>query len=83
MQAELQQLRDALADLPERERRILELRFGLDGDPQSLEAIGAELGLTRERIRQLERQALASLSSTLGELAPADEDDDDDLPLAA
>src|SRR5947199_2580667 len=57
-------LREALTDLPERERRILELRFGLDGDPQSLEAIGAELGLTRERIRQLERQALASLSST-------------------
>jgi RNA polymerase primary sigma factor len=75
-------LREALADLPERERRILELRFGLDGDPLSLEAIGAELGLTRERIRQLERQALASLSSTLGELAPAD-DDDDELPLAA
>ncbi|MFL5918888.1 MAG: RNA polymerase sigma factor RpoD/SigA [Gaiellaceae bacterium] len=74
-------LREALADLPERERRILELRFGLDGDPRSLEAIGAELGLTRERIRQLERQALASLSSLLGELAPADEDDD--LPLAA
>jgi RNA polymerase primary sigma factor len=75
-------LHEALADLPERERRILELRFGLDGDPQSLEAIGAELGLTRERIRQLERQALASLSSMLGELAPADEDDDE-LPLAA
>jgi RNA polymerase primary sigma factor len=75
-------LREALADLPERERRILELRFGLDGDPQSLEAIGAELGLTRERIRQLERHALASLSSTLGELALA-EADDDELPLAA
>ena len=75
-------LREALTDLPERERRILELRFGLDGDPQSLEAIGAELGLTRERIRQLERQALARLSSTLGELAPADEDDDE-LSLAA
>ena len=36
----------------------------------------------RERIRQLERQALARLSSTLGELAPADEDDDE-LSLAA
>jgi RNA polymerase primary sigma factor len=75
-------LREALADLPERERRILELRFGLDGNPQSLEAIGTELGLTRERIRQLERHALASLSGTLGALAPAGEDDDD-LPLAA
>jgi RNA polymerase primary sigma factor len=73
-------VREALADLPERERRVLELRFGLDGEPQSLEAIGAELGLTRERIRQLETQALASLGDTLGGLAPEDEDE---LPLAA
>jgi RNA polymerase primary sigma factor len=59
-------LREALSQLPERERRILELRFGLDGEPQSLEAIGAELGLTRERIRQLETQAMANLSELLG-----------------
>ena len=72
-------LRDALAGLPERERRILELRFGLDGDPQSLEAIGRELGLTRERVRQLESEALASLGGALGALAP----EDDDLALAA
>jgi len=75
-------LREALVDLPERERRILELRFGLDGEPQSLEAIGAELGLTRERIRQLEADALRRLEVTLGAAAPA-EDDDDELPLAA
>ena len=66
-------VRDALAELPERERRIVELRFGLDGEPRSLEAIGEELGLTRERIRQLEAQALEVLSGTLG----------DELPLAA
>ena len=59
-------VREALSELPERERRILELRFGLDGEPQSLEAIGAELGLTRERIRQLETQAMANLSELLG-----------------
>ena len=59
-------VREALSELPERERRILELRFGLDGEPQSLEAIGAELGLTRERIRQLEKQAMAHLSDLLG-----------------
>ena len=78
-------VREALADLPERERRILELRFGIDSDPQSLEKIGAELELTRERVRQLEAQALARLSGTLGAFEPAeDEDDDDDeLPLAA
>ena len=69
-------MREALADLPERERRILELRFGLDGEPQSLEAIGAELGLTRERIRQLETYAIAKLSDLLGA-------SEDDLPLAA
>jgi RNA polymerase primary sigma factor len=73
-------VREALAELPERERRILELRFGLDGEPQSLEAIGAELGLTRERIRQLEGEALEKLGGTLGALAPEDEDD---LALAA
>jgi RNA polymerase primary sigma factor len=75
-------VREALAELPDRERRILELRFGLDGDPQSLEAIGRELQLTRERVRQLEAQALASLGGTLGGLAPEDEAEDE-LALAA
>jgi RNA polymerase primary sigma factor len=73
-------VREALSDLPEREQRIMELRFGLDGEPQSLEAIGRELHLTRERVRQLEGQALARLSETLGALAPADEDE---LAIAA
>jgi RNA polymerase primary sigma factor len=76
-------VREALADLPERERRILELRFGIDVDPHSLEAIGKELELTRERVRQLEAQALAKLTDTLGELEPAEDEDDDELPLAA
>ena len=70
-------VRLALADLPERERRILELRFGIDGaEPRSLEAIGAELGLTRERIRQLESDAMSKLAATLGAT-------DGDLALAA
>ncbi|MCC6222762.1 MAG: sigma-70 family RNA polymerase sigma factor [Thermoleophilia bacterium] len=58
-----QGVRRALDALPERERRILELRFGFEGDPWTLEAIGHELGLTRERVRQLEGQALARLSA--------------------
>ncbi|MFN8187105.1 MAG: sigma-70 family RNA polymerase sigma factor [Gaiellales bacterium] len=58
-----QGVRKALDALPERERRIIELRFGFEGDPWTLEAIGAELGLTRERVRQLEGQALARLSA--------------------
>jgi RNA polymerase primary sigma factor len=58
-----QGVRRALDALPERERRILELRFGFDGEPWTLEAIGHELDLTRERVRQLESQALARLAA--------------------
>jgi RNA polymerase primary sigma factor len=58
-----QGVRRALDALPERERRILELRFGFEGEPWTLEAIGHELDLTRERVRQLEGQALARLSA--------------------
>jgi RNA polymerase primary sigma factor len=70
-------VRTALAELPERERRLIELRFGLDCEPQSLESIGAELGLTRERVRQLEASALDKLAASLGG------GDDDELALAA
>jgi RNA polymerase primary sigma factor len=57
-------LHRALSELPERERTILALRYGLDGDndPMSLERIGKVLGLTRERVRQLETQALERLA---------------------
>jgi len=57
-------LRKALGELPEREREVLRLRYGLNGDvdPQSLEQIGRHLGLTRERVRQLEAQALERLA---------------------
>ena len=57
------------------ERRILELRFGFDGEPHSLEAIGGELGISRERIRQLEGDAFARLAPELDGLVRADEDD--------
>jgi RNA polymerase primary sigma factor len=56
------QLGKTLESLPARERRIIEMRFGLDdGYCRTLEEVGAELGLTRERIRQLEKEALAKL----------------------
>jgi RNA polymerase primary sigma factor len=55
-------LRDALADLPERERSVLELRFGLSDDqPKTLREIGDVLGLSRERVRQIESRALNKL----------------------
>jgi RNA polymerase primary sigma factor len=60
-----QEVRRALAGLPEPERRVLELRFGFDGEPASLEAIGKELGLSRERIRQLEDAAFVRLAEEL------------------
>jgi RNA polymerase primary sigma factor len=64
---ERDRLRDALAQLEERERRLLELRFGL-GDveyPRSLEDIGRELGLSRERVRKIEANALKRLQALL------------------
>ena len=56
-------IRRALESLPEREKRVLELRFGFAGEPWTLEAIAADLGLTRERIRQIELSALHRLSA--------------------
>jgi RNA polymerase sigma factor (sigma-70 family) len=56
------ELEKLLSPLDERERQILRLRYGLDrGDPRTLEEVGSELNLTRERIRQIERSALAKL----------------------
>jgi RNA polymerase primary sigma factor len=57
-------LRSAVAELPEREQRIVKLRYGLNGDedPKSLEEIGRILGITRERVRQLEAEALRRLA---------------------
>jgi RNA polymerase primary sigma factor len=57
-------LRRAVENLPEREQQVLKLRYGLDGDedPKSLDEIGRRLGLTRERVRQIEGQALQRLA---------------------
>ena len=57
-------LHRAVAQLPEREREVVKRRYGLNGDrdPKSLEAIGRELGLTRERVRQIEASALEQLA---------------------
>jgi RNA polymerase primary sigma factor len=58
-------VRAALESLPELERRVLELRFGFGGEQQTLEAIEQELGISRERVHKLERQAFARLGPEL------------------
>jgi RNA polymerase primary sigma factor len=63
---DLHQLLGLLGKMEEREATVLRLRFGLDGeDPYTLEEIGNRLGLTRERVRQIENSALAKLAERL------------------
>ena len=57
-------VRDTIESLPERERTIIKMRYGLNGqqDPQPLSRIGRELGITPERVRQIEERALEHLA---------------------
>jgi RNA polymerase primary sigma factor len=58
-----QQIRETLGELDEKEALVLKLRFGLDDDrPRTLQEIGSQLKLTRERIRQIEQKAMRKLS---------------------
>jgi RNA polymerase primary sigma factor len=58
-------LADALRTLQWRERRVLELRYGLSsGEPMTLEAVGSEVGVTRERVRQIESRTLMKLKNS-------------------
>jgi len=55
-------LRNILGTLSHRERRVLELRYGLDGEqPRTLDEVGRTFNVTRERIRQIENQSLKKL----------------------
>jgi RNA polymerase primary sigma factor len=64
-QARARELAGALDQLNPRMRRVLSLRFGLDGEsPQTLEEVGSQLGITRERVRQLETRALRELRTS-------------------
>ena len=57
-----EQLADVLKTLTPREEKVLRLRFGLeDGRPRTLEEVGKEFNVTRERIRQIEAKALRKL----------------------
>ncbi|MEM9131734.1 MAG: RNA polymerase sigma factor [Actinomycetota bacterium] len=61
-----QTVRDVLDDLSDRESEVVRLRFGLvDGRPRTLEEVGKEFGVTRERIRQIESKTLAKLRHPL------------------
>jgi RNA polymerase primary sigma factor len=55
-------LRSALGELPDRERKVVELRYGIAGsEPTPLREIGRQLGITPERVRQIESRALGRL----------------------
>jgi RNA polymerase primary sigma factor len=59
-----EELEDVLSTLSHRERKVLELRYGLDGsDARTLEEVGRAFGVTRERVRQIESRALMKLKS--------------------
>jgi RNA polymerase primary sigma factor len=63
---ELQTIKKLLDEIDEREAEVLRLRFGLDQDePMTLKEIGKLVGLTRERVRQIEKEALAKLNQIL------------------
>jgi RNA polymerase primary sigma factor len=61
----LGELESRLARLPERNRKVIELRFGLtfDGVPRTAHAVAGELGLARERVRQIELRSLTVLQA--------------------
>ncbi|MBI1338371.1 MAG: sigma-70 family RNA polymerase sigma factor [Phycisphaera sp.] len=71
---ELQTIRTLLEVIDQREATILRLRFGLDGqEPMTLKEIGKQIGLTRERVRQIEIEALAKLNTRLASDNPFDQ----------
>ena len=67
-----EQLDGLLTTMPERERKVIELRFGLGGEtPRTLEEVGQRFGVTRERIRQIEAKTHGPSAQLPGRGAPA------------
>ena len=60
-----QHVDDMLSSLDERERRIMRARYGLDGQPRTLRQLARQLGLSAERVRQIEAGAIDKLSQTV------------------
>jgi RNA polymerase sigma factor (sigma-70 family) len=64
--SEIEQVRALLGSLGDRERMILRARYGLDGPEQSLREVGERIGLSAERVRQIENRALGKLRAAAG-----------------
>jgi RNA polymerase primary sigma factor len=75
-ESEIEQVRALLGSLNERERTILRARYGLDGDERSLRDIGERLGLSAERVRQIENRALGKLRAVSARSPATDRPDE-------